>query len=108
MIGDAANNAAAAIAISDFVFFMFVVVLDCRYLLFDFPAANHVLSAVRVGASCRCLHPILLQHWAMEDVITGLSGSELQRFVAELAVRPASFIDRLAFAQIRADWTLLG
>src|SRR6266446_3573273 len=98
MIGDAAKNAAAAIAISDSVFFMFVVVLDCRCLLFDFPAANHFLSAVRIGDSCRCLHPILVLHRTMRDVVTALSGSELDCFVAEFAERGARFIERFAFA----------
>src|SRR5437867_329329 len=92
MTGDAANNAAAAIAITDSVFFMFVVVLVCRCLLFDFPAADHFLSAVRIGDSCRCLHPILVLHRAMRDVVAALSRSELDCFVAEFAntARPSS------------------
>src|SRR6266581_7973143 len=100
MIGDAANNAAAAIAISDSVFFMFVVVLDCRCLLFDFPAANHFLSTVRIGDSCRCLHPILVEHWAVVDLVTGLSGRQLPCFRAEfLECRPRVF-QRSAFGQL--------
>src|SRR6266581_7425598 len=94
MIGDAAKNAAAAIAIRDCVFFMFVVVLDCRCLLFDFPAGDHFLSAVRIGDSCRCLHPILVLHRAMRDVVAALSRSELDCFVAQFAKCGARFIKR--------------
>src|SRR5437879_4698104 len=93
MIGDAANNAAAAIAISDSVFFMFVVVLNCRCLFFDFSAADHSFSAVRIGDGCRCLHPILVLHRAMRDVVAALSSSELDCLLAQFAERGACFIE---------------
>src|SRR5439155_13588819 len=75
------------------------------FLLFDLTATDHLFSAVRIGDSCRCLHPILVLHRAMRDVVAALSSSELDCFVAQFAKRGARFIERIAFAQIRTIGT---
>src|SRR5438270_3606776 len=97
MTGDAANNAAAANAMMLFVFFMFSL---CLVLFLDLAAPDHVLSAIGVGDGCRRLHPVLVQHWAVGDVVTGLTDNLRLRLVAQLFECRASFLQRFCLSDI--------
>src|SRR5213595_2201306 len=99
MTGDAANNAAAANAMMLFVLFMFCF---CLVLFLDLAAADHVLSAVRIGNGCRCLHPIFVEHWAVSDVVTRLSGRQFLCLGAEFLERDTRVLYGTAFGQLSA------
>ena len=81
MTGDAANNAAAANAMMLFV----VLIFSFRLVLFlDLAAADHLFAAVGIGDGRRRLHPVLVKHWAVSDVVTGLTGNLRLRLAAQL------------------------
>src|SRR6478672_5954997 len=97
MTGDAANNAAPANAMMLFGFFIFSF---CLVLFLDLAAADHFFAAIGVGDGCRRLHPILVQHWAMGDVVTGLVSKLFLRLAAQLFECRASFLQRLCLGDI--------
>src|SRR5438067_13752863 len=105
MTGDAANNTAAANAMMLFV----VLIFSFRLVLFlDLAAADHLFAAVGIGDGRRRLHPILVQHWAVGDVVTGLTGTLRLRLAAQLFECRASFLQRLCLGDIASQIAQFG
>jgi hypothetical protein len=59
----------------DVLFFHIVLFLwlSLSSLFLNLSAPDHLLTPVGIGDGCRGLHPILVQHWAMSDMVAVLT-----------------------------------
>src|SRR2546423_13900707 len=69
--------------------------VDFRLFL-NFSAGGHLLAAIRIRDLVAGLDPILVQHWAMHDVIAGLSRRQFFRLFAQLFESDPRFFQRIA------------
>ena len=58
-------------------------------LFLNFSAGRHLLAVIRIPDLLAALHPVLVQHRAMHEVVTGLTRDELLRLLAEFLERGA-------------------